>query len=206
MSDDGIDGIDGVVRRLALREHQGRPAADLVAGRRYAAPIEDVWDAITNPERIPRWLLPVSGDLRAGGRYQLQGNAGGVIRECVPPRRLALTWEFGGGVSWVEAVLAPADGGTDLELRHVNHIDDHWDEYGPGAVGLGWDLALLGLELYLAGKPLDPAEAAAFGGTPEGRAYIAASSEAWRAASVAAGTDPERAGAAAERCLAAYTA
>ena len=33
------------------------------------AAIDDVWDACTNPERIPRWFLPVSGDLRLGGRY-----------------------------------------------------------------------------------------------------------------------------------------
>jgi hypothetical protein len=33
--------------------------------RRYDAPIADVWDACTDPERIARWFLPVSGDLRA---------------------------------------------------------------------------------------------------------------------------------------------
>jgi uncharacterized protein YndB with AHSA1/START domain len=44
----------------------------------YAAPVEDVWDACTNPARIPRWFLPVSGELRLGGRYQLEGNAGGT--------------------------------------------------------------------------------------------------------------------------------
>ena len=44
------------------------PARDTwsVSRRTYDAPIEDVWDAVTNPERISRWFLPVSGDLRAG--------------------------------------------------------------------------------------------------------------------------------------------
>ena len=47
-----------------------------------------LWDACTNAERIPRWFLPVSGDLRLGGRYQLEGNAGGTIERCDPPRSL----------------------------------------------------------------------------------------------------------------------
>src|SRR6185437_4008593 len=64
--------------------------------RGYAAPVEDLWDACTTPERIARWFLPVSGDLREGGRYQLEGNAGGTIERCDPPHAFAATWEFAG--------------------------------------------------------------------------------------------------------------
>ena len=46
-----------------------------------------MWDAVTSAERIPRWFLPISGDLRLGGRYQLEGNAGGEVLECAPPAR-----------------------------------------------------------------------------------------------------------------------
>ncbi len=91
--------VGAVVRTVAKREHDGRPARVVIATASYDTDIDDLWDAITNAQRIPRWFLPVSGELRLGGRYQLQGNAGGVINECVPPRRLALTWEFGGGVT-----------------------------------------------------------------------------------------------------------
>jgi len=69
--------------------------------RTYDAPPEDVWDACTSPERIARWFLPVTGDLRPGGRFQLGGNAGGEITECDPPRRLAVTWELGAQASLV---------------------------------------------------------------------------------------------------------
>jgi len=55
------------------------------------APIDDVWDAFTSPERIGRWFLPISGDYRLGGRYQFEGNAGGEILECERPRRLRLS-------------------------------------------------------------------------------------------------------------------
>ena len=54
---------------------------------------------MTNGERIPRWFLPVSGELGPGGRYQLEGNAGGVITVCERQSHFALTWEFVGDVS-----------------------------------------------------------------------------------------------------------
>ena len=71
--------IGAVSRVVGSREVDGRPARVVVARRRYAGPIDEVWDALTNAERIPRWFLPVSGELRVGGRYQFTGNAGGEI-------------------------------------------------------------------------------------------------------------------------------
>jgi uncharacterized protein YndB with AHSA1/START domain len=172
--------------------------------RSYEAPPADVWDACTNPERIPRWFLPVSGDLRPGGRFQLQGNAGGEITECEPPRRLAVTWEFGGKSSLVTLELAPAgDAATELLLRHSVADDDHWATYGPGAVGVGWDLALLGLALHLrsGGSPEDPA---AFGASPEARELMRRSAARWGAAHAAAGVHGAAAEEAAARTSAAY--
>src|SRR3984893_19112152 len=98
--------IGAVVREVGSREHEGRPARVVVATRTYDSDVEDVWDALTNAERIPRWFLPVTGDLRLGGRYQFKGNAGGEITRCEPPRLLAVTWEFGGSVSWLTVQLA----------------------------------------------------------------------------------------------------
>lgn len=66
-----------------------------------------LWEATTTPERLARWFLPVEGDLKLGGRYQLEGNAGGTITRCDPPEALDMTWEFGGGTSWVNLRLAP---------------------------------------------------------------------------------------------------
>ena len=143
--------------------------------RTYGAAPEAVWDACTNPERIPRWFLPVSGDLRPGGRYQLEGNAGGEIRACEPPRRLELSWEFGGQSSLVTVELAPAGDATELVLRHAVPDDDHWQTYGPGAVGVGWDLALLGLAAHVAGEDLDR-------GTPLPPEVMRESAAAWGAA------------------------
>jgi uncharacterized protein YndB with AHSA1/START domain len=113
--------------------------------RVYAAEVEDVWDALTDPERIAGWFLPVTGDLRLGGTYQLEGNAGGEIRVCEPPRRLQVTWILGEppgpeDSSLVEVRLeSTPDGGTKLVLEHTAVVPpDMWDQFGPGAVGVGW--------------------------------------------------------------------
>jgi uncharacterized protein YndB with AHSA1/START domain len=54
------------------RTVDGDEARAVVLARTYKTDLEDLWDARTNPERIPRWFLPVSGDLRTerggGGR------------------------------------------------------------------------------------------------------------------------------------------
>ena len=92
----------------------------------------------------------MSGDLREGGTYQLEGNAGGTVERCTAPESFAVTWEYGGTVSWLEVTLTEADGGTTLELVHEAPVDpEFWALFGPGAVGLGWDLGLLGLGMYV---------------------------------------------------------
>ena len=208
MKIDIIAYIGAVTRKVGSREHDGRPARVVLAGRTYDTTIEAVWDAITSAERIPRWFLPITGELRLGGRYQLQGNAGGEITRCEPPRHLAVTWEYGGEVSWVTVELAEdAKGGTRLELEHVAHVDDErWNQFGPGAVGVGWDLTLMGLGLHLAtGAAADPQAALAWMASPEGKDFMRRSSEDWCRASVASGTDAAAATAAAGRTSAAYT-
>ena len=200
--------IGATTRELTTREYNGRPARVLVATRAYDTTQHDLWDALTNPERIPRWFLPVEGDLRVGGRYQLKGNAGGEIVACDSPRHLSITWEMQGQVSWVNvdlSALQPA--GTQLRLEHIAHVpDDLWDQFGPGAVGVGWDSALLGLDRHVAGdQTLDPKTAMAWLMSNEGKAFVRESSDAWCLASIADGTSAVSARAAAERTRAAYT-
>ncbi|WP_421931980.1 SRPBCC family protein [Phenylobacterium sp.] len=199
--------IGAVVREVAVREQDGRPARAVIATRAYDTTVDDLWEAITNPERIPRWFLPVTGELKLGGRYQLQGNAGGTITACEPPRRLSLTWEFAGQTSWVNVALSEAGDGAQLELEHVAHVDnDHWKQFGPGAVGIGWELSLIGLALHLeGGAQVDPDGFAAWSASPDGRALMAASGTAWGEAHAASGEDAETARASAARTVAFYT-
>jgi uncharacterized protein YndB with AHSA1/START domain len=205
---DVVQQINAVQRRVGSRVIEAGQARTVIISQVYAAPVEDVWDACTNPERIPRWFLPVSGELRLGGRYQLEGNASGTIERCDPPKSFTATWEFGGEISWIEVQLtAGPDDRTRLQIEHLALAAAmKWAEFGPGAVGVGWDMALLGLAGHLgAAASVRPGEGAAWAASGEGRQFMSLSSDRWRDASVAADTDPADAQAAADRTLAAYT-
>jgi uncharacterized protein YndB with AHSA1/START domain len=201
--------ITAVRRQVGTRTLEAGEARTVTVSQAYDTDLEDLWDACTSPERIPRWFLPVSGDLRLGGQYQLEGNAGGTVERCDPPKGFAATWEFGGEVSWIEVRLsADPDGKARFELEHIAHVDDEkWAEFGPGAVGVGWDGALMGLALHLSsgGAPVNPQEAMAWMMSPDGIRFMTASSEAWYEANVAGGTPEDVARAAADKTTAAYT-
>jgi uncharacterized protein YndB with AHSA1/START domain len=172
--------------------------------RRYDAEIEDVWDAITSAERLRRWLKPVTGDLRLGGKFELDGGEHGEILRCEPPRLLKVSWLYGPdadawpGTSEVEVRLAPGPtGDTEFELIHAAVVGEpSFPTYGPGAGGVGWDLGLLALARLLAGDEIEnPAE---FEKSPEAREFSRRSAAAWGQAHLAAGGDPEQVAAAVE--------
>ncbi|WP_262852991.1 SRPBCC family protein [Mumia quercus] len=192
---DMLDEITAVRRKVADGTLPAGEAKVVALSRTYDAPVEDVWDAVTNPERIPRWFLPISGDLRLGGTYQLEGNAGGEIRVCDSPRRLVVTWVMGEptpeDTSLVEVRLEPVDEKTTrLDLEHTAVVPpEMWDQFGPGATGVGWDLALLGLWANLNGIPIGSPEQ--MDKDPDVRACMTASSDAWGEALAATGATPE---------------
>jgi uncharacterized protein YndB with AHSA1/START domain len=204
---DVTEQINTTRRKVGRRVLEAGEARTVTISQTYDATVEELWDACTDAERIPRWFLPISGDLRLGGRFQFEGNAGGTIERCDPPKSFATTWEFGGQTSWVEVRLTPEDDGrTRFELEHIAHVDEHWGEFGPGAVGIGWELGLMGLRLYLSsGKAVDPAEAAAWTASAEGVRFMTLSSDGWCEAAIADGDDAAEARAAADRTTAAYT-
>lgn len=193
---DLIDELQAVRREVGTDTLPAGEAQVITLSRRYPAAVEDVWDAVTDPERLARWFLPVTGDLRLGGTYQLEGNAGGEIRVCQPPRHLQVTWILGPppgpeDSSLVDVTLDDdGDGGTRLTLTHTAVVPpDMWDTYGPGAVGVGWDLGLLGLAAHLEGVDLgEPAEREA---DPAYRPVMVASSEAWGVAFGATGAEAD---------------
>ncbi|MEV7107718.1 SRPBCC family protein [Streptomyces atroolivaceus] len=198
-----------VHREVGTRRVGSDEAGTVLLRRTFDAPAADVWGAVTSPERIARWFLPVTGDLRAGGSYQLEGNAGGEILECVPPGRLRVSWLFGPdpGFSEVEVRLAPEGGDrTVFELEHASVIPEEFrSQFGPGAVGVGWDLALLGLGWHLAGGGIDREEAVEWHTSPEAKAFVARSGEEWGRAFAASGADPETVTATTVATIAFYT-
>ncbi|RQH15024.1 SRPBCC family protein [Bradyrhizobium sp. RP6] len=194
-----------VTRSVRSFNKNGKPASTVTLTRLYDTGVDDLWDAVTSRERIPRWFAPVEGDLQLGGRYQVKGNAGGTITACTPQTHFAATWEFGGATSWIDVRLSAERSQARLTLEHTAIIEDHWNQFGPGAVGIGWDLALAGLDRYLAtGASVDHETAEAWMGSPEGKDFMTTSGESWRAAHVASGFDPAAAKERSDRTIAFY--
>ncbi len=56
--------------------------------------IDDLWGALTDPDRLARWYGEVEGDLRPGGEFNLRialgGPRTGKVEACEPPQRLLL--------------------------------------------------------------------------------------------------------------------
>ncbi|MCT9082878.1 SRPBCC family protein [Streptomyces fulvoviolaceus] len=206
---DIVDEINRLHREVGIRQVEAGEARTVLLRRTYDAEVADVWDAVTSPERIPRWFLPVSGEFKVGGRYQLEGNAGGEILECTEPTRLRVSWLYGPdpGFSEVELRLAPeGEERTVLELEHVAVVpEEFWGQFGPGAVGIGWDLAFLGLGEHLAGGDITKGDAEAWQNSPEAKQYMTRSGEEWGAAYAASGADAETVAATTAATIGAYT-
>ena len=113
--------INATQRGVTLMTNDdGVSIASVTLARRYDAPIAAVWAALTTPTEIPRWFLPISGDLREGGNFAFEGNAGGDILTCQAPNLLRVT--FGGPTSIVEIRLSSIDDGS-ATLFEFSHGD-----------------------------------------------------------------------------------
>ena len=57
--------------------------------------IDDLWGALTDPERLAHWYGEVEGELSQGGEFRvritLAGERTGKVEACEPPQRLLLT-------------------------------------------------------------------------------------------------------------------
>ena len=181
---DIVDQINATHREIGTQPLATGEGRSLLLRRAYDAPIDDVWSACTDPERLSRWLGPVEGDLRLGGTFALKDNASGEILRCDEPHLIKVTWGLGEGMlTEVEVRLAPGDGGgTVLELEHASPaeiVDELVRTYGPGGtigIGGGWDLALLGLDMFLREVPFDPAT---WEDTREAKEFATRSCHAW---------------------------
>lgn len=105
----------------------GRPddSRRLTLRREYPDPVDDVWAAFTESERLGRWFGTYTGRGRAGGTVELtitgEADAGGevgepttvTIVECAAPHRLVVDIPENASRSWrVEVDLTPAGDGT----------------------------------------------------------------------------------------------
>jgi uncharacterized protein YndB with AHSA1/START domain len=176
--------IAETAREVARRGGGDDELVAVTVRREYPAAAADVWEAVTDPARLARWFAPVTGDLREGGTFAVEGNADGEIRECSPPSTLVLTW--GGPGSVVTVRLTAAGAATVLELEHTVPVAFAGSGAGALFVGPGWDVALLGMGLHLRGE--DVGDPVAWEGSEEVRRANAASIDAWVTTVAASGT------------------
>jgi len=164
---------DPELRRRRIPAGEARVA---VFTRSYKTTIEDLWDACTNPVRLRRWYVPVTGDLRVGGTFAQVNMGTGTILECEAPRLLKLS--LGGGVDEIELRLSkgPEDETTTLELQHATTADSHeiagqmYDAIF--CMGGGYYPRLLALDLHLRGTLSEDYDSAAFHLDPGMRSTI----------------------------------
>jgi uncharacterized protein YndB with AHSA1/START domain len=117
----------------------------------YDTPVEDLWSAVTDPERLARWVVEVTGDLHPGGLFQATFTSGwegpGRIDVCEPHRRLLATMAPGSDEETViEATLYDEDGRTRLVVEErglpLPQVAAH---------GAGWQAHVEDLAAHLTG-------------------------------------------------------
>jgi uncharacterized protein YndB with AHSA1/START domain len=114
----------------------------LVQTRELRAPIEDVWAAITEPERLARWIGTWEGDPATGSvtfAMTFEGQVEGdtmTIRVCEPPHRLHVSTQVGEDWWLLDLDLTHLDGVTTLRFsqaaipaEQVCPIAAGWDYY-----------------------------------------------------------------------------
>lgn len=118
----------------------------VVLTRSFAAPIESVWAAVTESDRLERWIGPWTGDPTSGSvLFHMNAEGDGTPTEtftidaCDPPRRLALTStsESNDDVWHFALDLAEADGRTMLTFSQSVP-----DAEMAASVGPGWEYYL----------------------------------------------------------------
>ncbi|MGI3784321.1 MAG: SRPBCC family protein [Janthinobacterium lividum] len=111
---------------------------------------DDLWEALTTPERLARWIGDVSGDLEPGGTFRAafasSWTGSGRVEVCDPPRRLLVRLSDEDGETHVEATLTPDEGGVLLVVQESGLPLPQLPAYGAG-----WQVHLEDLGHHLAG-------------------------------------------------------
>ncbi len=132
-------------------EHEGRPAVRF--RRSYDHPVERLWQAITDPDELPRWFpSKVTIEPKVGGTVEFSGDPNlpsftGTVLEYEPPHRLAYSW----GADELHFQLEPAgERGCVLTLTNVLEARDT-----AARNAAGWEVCLAELDKLTAGAASD---------------------------------------------------
>ncbi|MEO8261810.1 MAG: SRPBCC family protein [Pseudolysinimonas sp.] len=118
----------------------------------YSTHIDDLWSAITQPDRLKRWIADVVGDLRVGGEFRAtftsHWSGSGIVEVCDAPNLLRVrTWLPGEDATVMEAQLTAEGDGTRLVIEErglpLGEYADH---------GAGWQVHAEDLHAHLEGR------------------------------------------------------
>jgi uncharacterized protein YndB with AHSA1/START domain len=133
-----------------LVEVEGPENRRLVSLRRsFRAPIEELWSALTEPDRVRCWFAPAKIEPRVGGRIELEHYDGsvmmeGMVRVFEPPRVFEYDWVSRHQTSIVRYELEPDGEHTRLTLTEYRLTDAALDRRAPG-----WHHNVERLDAYL---------------------------------------------------------
>ena len=131
--------LGAVERSVASLERDGRPARAITLSRSYPTTACDLWDAVTNGERIPRWFCRYRGNSSRVAASSSRGMPGARSpRVSRPPVSRSPGSSAGTSVGVEVRIADDGAGGARLALTHTALLSEHWDRYGPGATGVGW--------------------------------------------------------------------
>jgi uncharacterized protein YndB with AHSA1/START domain len=126
--------------------------------RSWPDPIDHVWSALTEPERLARWIGRYEGDRGPGAQgtlfmtFEEGGDSTGspaTIVECDPPRRLVLETQGPGPDPWrMELDLSDEGGRTVLVFRQRFAADADVADFAGG-----WHWYLDKFDAEVSGRP-----------------------------------------------------
>ena len=125
--------------------------------RRFPQPIDEVWDAITDPERIARWIAPTTYEPKAGSPLVIDfgdGNtSSGEVTTFDPPHVFEYTSRVdarGGPHGLIRFELREEGDTTVFVLTHTRQSAFDVQRTAPG-----WHACVDVLGAYLTGEPYD---------------------------------------------------
>ena len=143
--------------------------AEVVFDRVYDTDAADLWETLTDPERLARWFARVDGDLREGGRFTIHFDDDDVpecrITSCDAPRGYRWEWSHATHTSLVTVAVEPDSEGARLHLTHTRLSSGRAAGYAAG-----WDVYLRRLDELVARREVQDRWSEDWGSAHEGYA------------------------------------